>query len=120
MRLNKIILIGRLTRNPETRYTVGTHPTAVTWVGMAVNRPYKKADQQEADFFNLVSFGQKAEYMNKYGRKGRLTSIVGYMKQDHWEDQQKVKHTSWSVVIEEITFLDKAQGTTPEAEAATT
>ena len=110
-RLNKILLIGRLTRDPETRYTVDTQPKAITRVGIEVNRPYKKGDQQEADFFNLVSFGQKAEFINKYGKKGRLTSIVGYMKQSQWEDQQKVKHTTWDVIVEEVTFLDKAQGT---------
>lgn len=105
--MNKISLVGRLTRNPETRYTQSATPTAVTRFGLAVNRPYQKDKQQEADFFNCVSFGKKGEFIEKYGRKGRLASVVGSMRQNNWQGDDGTKHTTWEVLVEEINFLDK-------------
>ena len=107
--MNKIILIGRLTKNPETRYSQSANPIAVTRCSIAINRPFAKEGEQNVDFFNVVAFGKKAEFFEKYGSKGRLTSIIGRMQQNTWEDNSHVKHTSYDVLIEEINFLDKVE-----------
>lgn len=107
--MNKITLVGRMVRKPETRYAQSAELMAVTRVSVAVNRPYRKDKQQEADFFNCVAFGKRGEYIEKYGDKGRLVSIVGTMRQGTWEKDGE-KHTSWDVIVEELNFLDKYNG----------
>lgn len=111
--MNKVIFIGRLTKNPETRYSQSATPIAIARCGLAVSRKMAKQGEQNVDFFNLVAFGKKAEFFEKYGSKGRLVSIEGRLQQNTWEDQNKVKHTSYDVLIEEVNFLDK-QGTSQE------
>lgn len=105
--MNKVILIGRLTKNPETRYSQSTTPLAVTRCGIAVRRKITKQGEAEADFFNLVAFGKTAEFFEKYGSKGRLVSVEGRMQQNTWEDKDKVKRTSYDLIIESLDFLDK-------------
>ena len=83
--MNKLSIVGRFTRNPETRYSQSATPTAVTRFTVAVNRPYQKDKPQEADLFNCVTFSKRAEFIENYGRKGRLVSVVGSMRQNHWE-----------------------------------
>lgn len=115
--MNKVIFIGRLTKNPEIRYSQSSTPIAIARCGLAVNRRMAKPGEQSVDFFNLVAFGKKAEFFEKYGSKGRLVSIEGRLQQNTWEGQDKVKRTSYDVLIEEVDFLDK-QGTSqssPEA-----
>ena len=106
--MNKLSIVGRLTRNPETRYSQSATPLAITRFTVAVNRPYQKDKPQEADFFNCTSFGKRGEFIEKYGHKGRLVSVVGSMRQNKWEDEGGTKHTSWEVLVEEIEFLDKS------------
>ena len=105
--MNKVLFVGRLTKNPEIRYSQGVTPIAIARCGLAVNRRMAKQGEQTVDFFNLVAFGKKAEFFEKYGSKGRLVSIEGRLQQNSWESQDKVKHTSYDVIIEEVNFLDK-------------
>lgn len=113
--MNKVSLVGRLTREPETRYSQSATPTAVTRIGIAVNRPYAKEGEQKADFFNGVSFGKRAEFIEKYGKKGRLVALVGRLQQNAWESPDGIKHSTIEVVIEEINFLDKQEAAAGEA-----
>ena len=84
--MNKVHLIGRLTRDPELKYTQTTEPIAVTRFSVAVNRKYKKDGEQEADFINCVSFGKQAEFVEKYFKKGQQIAICGRIQTGSYKD----------------------------------
>lgn len=69
--MNKVILMGRLTKDPEIRYTGTGEPIAIARYTIAVNRPYKKDGQTQADFINVVSYRKAAEFIEKYFKKGQ-------------------------------------------------
>lgn len=75
--MNKVILMGRLTREPEVRYSNGAEPLAVAHYTLAVNRRFKRKDEQEADFIPCVAFGKSGEFAEKYFRKGQLVAVTG-------------------------------------------
>ncbi len=75
--MNKIILMGRLTRDPELRYGSGANATAVCHYGLAVNRRFKREGEPDADFFNITAFGAQAEFASKYFKKGQQVAVVG-------------------------------------------
>ena len=104
--MNKVILMGRLTRDPEVRYSQSANPVAVARYGLAVRRQFAKPGEQDVDFFNIVSFGKAGEFAEKYFRKGQMVAVVGRLQVNTWEDQQKVKHTSVDVVAEEQHFAE--------------
>lgn len=72
--MNKVILMGRLTRSPEVRYSQGAEPVAVARYTLAVNRRFKRKDEPEADFIPCVAFGKSGEFAEKYFRKGQLVA----------------------------------------------
>lgn len=103
--MNKAILMGRLTKDPVTRYSQGENPTAVTRGNIAVNRRYKRDGEAEADFINLVSFGKQAEFFEKYLKKGSKICVVGrIMTGSYTKEGQKVYTTE--VVVEEVEFAE--------------
>ena len=102
--MNKVILMGRLTRDPEVRYSQSANPIAVARYGIAVRRQFAKQGEQDVDFFNIVAFGKAGEFAEKYFRKGQMIGVVGRLQVNNWEDQQKVKHTSIDVIVEEQHF----------------
>lgn len=104
--LNQIILIGRLTKDPERRGQNSEKPVAV--IRLAVDRDFKRDGDPDADFFNCSVFGNQAKFVLEYGKKGRLVSLVGRMQQREWTDQQTgEKHTTYEVAGSDIKFLDK-------------
>ena len=104
--LNQIILIGRLTKDPERRGQNSEKPVAV--IRLAVDRDFKRDGDPDADFFNGSVFGNQAKFVLEYGKKGRLVSLVGRMQQREWTDQQTgEKHTVYEVAGSDIKFLDK-------------
>ncbi|MDF2615208.1 MAG: single-stranded DNA-binding protein [Clostridia bacterium] len=104
--MNKVILMGRLTRDPEVRYSQSASPVAVARYGLAVRRQFAKQGEQDVDFFNIVAFGKAGEFAEKFFKKGQMVSVVGRLQVNTWEDQQKVKHTSVDVVAEEQHFAE--------------
>lgn len=105
--MNKVILMGRLTRNPEVRYTNGDNNMAIARYSLAVDRRFKKdGDEQTADFINCVAFGKAAEFTEKYLKKGTKISVVGRIQTGSYtnKDGQKV-HTT-DVVVEEQEFAE--------------
>lgn len=109
--LNQIILIGRLTKDPERRGQNSEKPVAV--IRLAVDRDFKRDGDPEADFFGCTVFGNQAKFVLEFGRKGRLVSLVGRMQQREWTDQQTgEKHMTYEVVGSDIKFLDKKPETT--------
>ena len=103
--LNKIILIGRLTRDPELRYT-GTG-TPVASMGLAVDRRKSKDGERQTDFIDIVAWNQSAEFASNYLAKGRLICVEGRLQIRDWVAQDGTKRRSAEVVADNIQGLDK-------------
>ena len=111
--LNRINLIGRLTQDPELRHIQGLDPRAVTSFGLAVDRDYRTKDGKKiTDFFNIVAWHKKAEFISKYFHKGQLVYIDGRLQRDTWEDKENNKRTTYKIIVENCYFADskKSQG----------
>ena len=104
--MNKVILMGRLTKDPEVRYTQ-TNNTLVATFSLAVNRRFTKAgEERQADFINIVAWNKTGEFCSKYFKKGQQVGIIGRIQTRNWEDENKVKHYITEVVAEEAYFAD--------------
>ena len=111
--MNKVILMGRLTRDPEVRYTQ-TNNTMVATFSLAVNRRFvRQGEERQADFINIVAWGKTAEFCSKYFRKGQQVGVIGRIQTRTWDDDQGQKHYVTEVVAEEAYFADsKREGET--------
>ena len=104
--MNKVILMGRLTRDPEVRYTQANN-TLVASFSIAVNRRFtREGDTQTADFFNITAWSKTGEFVSKYFKKGQQVAVVGRLQNRTWDDQQGQKHYATDVVAEEVYFAD--------------
>ena len=99
--MNKVELLGRLTKNPEIRYAEGENPVAVGRYTLAVNRRWKKEGEAEADFIPCIVFGKSATFAEKYFSKGQLVCIVGRLQVRNWTDKDGNKRRNMEVVVEE-------------------
>ncbi len=104
--MNKVLLMGRLARDPEVRYSQGNEPFAVARYTLAVNRRFKRQGEADADFINCVAFGKAGEFAEKYFRKGQMVGVVGRLQVRSWDDQNGQKRWSTEVVIEEQHFAE--------------
>ena len=104
--MNKVILMGRLTRDPEVRYSQGAEPLAVARYTLAVNRRFRRQGEQEADFIGCVAFGKAGEFAEKYFKKGQLVSVIGRLQVRSWDDNEGKKRWSTDVVVEEQYFAE--------------
>lgn len=114
--------MGRLTRDPETRYTQ-TDNVQVTNFTLAVNRRFtKQGEERQADFINIVAWNKTAEFVSKYFKKGQQVGIIGRLQTRNWEDEQGQKHYATEVVAEETYFADtkKENNTSVEQELKNT
>lgn len=102
--MNKAILMGRLTKNPEIKYT--TNNTAICNFTIAVNRRFKQENQPEVDFINIVTWSKTAEFCSKYFVKGQQVVVVGRIQTRTWDDAEGKKHYATDVVAEEAYFAD--------------
>lgn len=103
--MNKVVLMGRLTKDPETRYTQ-TNNIQVTSFTLAVNRRFTKDGEQQADFINIVSWNKTAEFVSKYFRKGQQVGVIGRIQTRNYDDDKGVKHYITEVIAEEVYFAD--------------
>jgi len=99
--MNKVVLIGRLTRDPELKYTQSEK--AVTSFSLAVTRPYNK---DESDFINCTAWGKTAEIISQYVRKGHKLAVAGAITTGNYEKDGKTLYTT-SVTVDSIEFLEK-------------
>jgi len=109
--LNKVFLIGNLTRDPELRYIPSG--AAVADIGIAVNRSFTKKDGEKSEetlFVKVVVWGKQAESSAKYLSKGRPVFIEGRLQSRSWEDKDGQKRSTMEVVAERVQFLGSAQG----------
>ena len=104
--MNKVILMGRLTRDPEVRYSQGAEPLAVARYSLAVNKRFKRQGEPDADFIPCVAFGKNGEFTERYFRKGQLVSVVGRLQVRNWEVDEGRKRVTTEVVVEEQYFAD--------------
>ena len=106
--MNKVILSGNLTKDPEIRYSQSG--TAYTRTAIAVSRPFTSKNtegQTTTDFFNLTIFGKQAEFCGRYFKKGSSAIIEGRVENDNYEDKNGVKHYSVNIMVERIEFAGK-------------
>ena len=103
--LNRIVIMGRLTRDPELRRT--QNGTSVTSVRLAVDRDFKSQDgTKQADFFDVVAWRQTAEFVSKYFTKGRMAIVEGRLQSRDWQDKDGNKRTSIEIVADNFYFGD--------------
>jgi len=104
--MNKFQFMGRLTRDPEVRYTQ-TNNTLVATFSLAVNRRFvRQGEERQADFINIVAWGKQGEFCSKYFKKGQQVGIIGRIQTRTWDDEQGQKHYVTEVIGEEIEFVD--------------
>ena len=103
--MNKFQFLGRLTKDPEVRYTANTN-SQVTVFPLAVNRRFKQEGQPDADFFNLTAFGKTAEFCSKYYKKGQQVLVEGRIQNRTWEDQNGQKRYATDFIVEQAYFAD--------------
>ena len=121
--MNKIILMGRLAKEPEIRYSQSATPTAIATFPLAVDRRYKRDNEPDADFFNCTAFGKQAEFCEKYLRKGTKILVAGRVQNDNYTNKEGQKVYSTKIMIEEIEFTESKASSarsesTPEPTAA--
>lgn len=105
--MNKIILVGRLTKDPEVRYSQnGDKQTCVAKFGLAVNRDFKKDGQQEADFLNITAFGKNGEFAEKYLKKGMRILVEGRVQTGSYTNKEGQKVYTTDVIVERFEFVD--------------
>lgn len=104
--MNKIILMGRLTREPEVRYSSGEKSVAISKFSLAVDRRFKREGEAEADFFNCTAFGKQAEFVEKYLKQGTKILLTGRVQNDNYMNKEGQKVYSVSIMAEEIEFAE--------------
>lgn len=104
--MNKVILIGRLTRDPEVRYSQGENAMAVARYSLAVDRRFKRQGEPDADFMNCVCFGKAAEFAEKYLKQGTKIAITGRIQTGSYTNKDGVKVYTTDVVVEEQEFAE--------------
>ena len=110
--MNKALLIGRVTRDPELRQTNGGKPVAN--FGVAVDRPRSAGRERETDFLDVVAWQQTAEFVSKYALKGRLVAVDGRIHVRSYEANDGTKRKAWEIVANDVRLLDRA----PDASGA--
>lgn len=104
--MNKVMLLGRLTKDPEVRYTQSSN-TMVASFNLAVNRRFvKEGEERQADFINIVAWNKTAEFVSKYFQKGKQVALVGRIQTRSWDDDNGQKHYITEVIAEEVYFAD--------------
>lgn len=105
--MNKVELVGRLTRDPEVRYTQGENASAIARFSVAVNRRFKNNEgNYDADFINCVAFGKSGEFIEKYFKKGMAIGISGRIQTGSYTNKDGVKVYTTDVVVEEAEFVE--------------
>ncbi len=104
--MNKVILMGRLTRDPEVRYSQGASQTAIARFSLAVDRRWKREGEPDADFFNCTAFGRQAEFVEKYLRQGTKVVVTGRIQNDNYTNKEGQKVYSVQIIVEEIEFAE--------------
>lgn len=115
--LNKAILMGRLTKDPELRYTPSN--VAVTTFTLAVDRNFaRQGEQRQTDFINIVAWRQTAEFVSKYFTKGQLVAVSGSIQTRTWDDNEGKRHYVTEVVADDVYFAEGKRDSSGQPAAA--
>ena len=117
--MNKVILIGRLTRDPEVRYTQGDNPMAIARYTLAVDRKYKKEGEATADFISCVAMGKNGEFAEKYLKQGTKIAITGRIQTGSYTNKDGNKVYTTDVMVEEHEFCESKGNNTAQEKPAT-
>ena len=104
--MNKVILMGRLTRDPEVRYSQGATATAIARFSIAVDRRFKRDGEPDADFINCVAFGRTGEFIERYGHKGTKFVVEGRIQTGSYTNKDGVRVYTTEVIVEEQEFAE--------------
>ena len=104
--MNKVILLGRLARDPDIRYSQGGEPMCVARFTLAVSKRFKREGETDADFISCVSFGKQGEFVERYIKKGMQISLCGRIQVKEYTDNTGQRKWSTDVVAEEIQFAE--------------
>lgn len=107
--MNKVILMGNLTRDPEIRYTQGEKTMAIARFSLAINRRFSREGETNVDFFNCTAFGRQAEFVEKYFRQGSRMLLVGRIQNDNYTNKNGEKVYSVQIMADEIEFAERKQ-----------
>lgn len=107
--MNKVILMGNLTRDPEIRYTQGEKTMAIARFSLAINRRFSRDGETNVDFFNCTAFGKQAEFVEKYFRQGSRMLLVGRVQNDNYTNKNGEKVYSVQIMANEIEFAERKQ-----------
>lgn len=116
--MNKVILIGRLTRDPEVRYSHGENATCVARYTLAVDRRFKREGEPDADFISCVAFGKSGEFAEKYLHKGTKIAITGRIQTGSYTNKDGQKVYTTDIVVEEHEFCESKGNAEPTHSAA--
>ncbi len=109
--MNKVVLMGRLTRDPEVRYSRGDNSMAIARYSIAIDRRFKRdGDEQTADFISCVAFGKAGEFAEKYFHKGTKIAVVGRIQTGSFTNKDGQKVYTTDVVVEEQEFAESKNG----------
>lgn len=109
--LNKVILMGRLTRDPELKHTQSN--ISVSTFSIAVDRGYARAgEERQTDFIDIVTWRNTAEFVTRYFRKGQMIAVSGRLQTRKWQDNQGNNRTTYEVVADEVFFADSKKDNT--------
>ena len=111
--MNKVALIGRLTRDPDVRYSQGGEPMAIARFTLAVNRRTKNRD---ADFISCVAFGKNGEFVEKYFHKGMKVAVIGRIQTGSYDSKDGHKVYTTDVICEELDFCESKQKQNADAD----
>lgn len=115
--MNKVILIGRLTKDPEVRYSQGNTATAIARYTLAVDRRFKRENEPSADFINCVVFGKAAEFTEKYLSKGTKVAVIGRIQTGSYTNKDGQTVYTTDVVVEDQEFAESKGSGSSEASA---
>jgi single-strand DNA-binding protein len=104
--MNKVVLMGRLTRNPDVRYSQGERATCVARYTLAVNRRFKRDGEPDADFINCVAFGRQGEFAEKYLKQGTKVVISGRIQTGSYTNREGARVYTTDIVVEEQDFAE--------------
>ena len=120
--MNKVIMTGRLTRDPEIRYGGQDNQTAIARFSIAVDRRFRRAGESaDADFFNCTAFGKQAEFVERYMKKGMKVDLSGRLQNDNYTNREGQKVNNVQIIVEDIEFGESrsaSQGRTDSYQAA--
>lgn len=111
--LNSVILQGRLTKDPEIRYTQSQKPVAT--FTLAVDRDYNPTGEKETDFPQIVAWNKTAEFVHQYITKGSMVIVTGRLQSREWTDKNDNKRVSWEVIADRVYFGESKRESAPKA-----